>query len=369
MWMERVDEVGPAFADGVAERDERDQFAADNYRALRERGFLTMQVPVDLGGGGASHSATVNALRSLARYDASTALALAMHQHLLSAQVFQHRAGNPRATKLLSRVASEGLVLVSTGGRDWLESNGTLTRVEGGYRLDADKAFASGAPLGDLALTSARYDHPTDGAQVLHFGVSMRADGVSVSEDWVAHGMRGTGSHTLRFRGVFVPDEAIALTRPAGKYHPTWSVVLTVALPLICAVYVGVAEQAAELARPFARRRASDPAVQLAVGEMDSARILAEVALDGMTALANDLAFAPSLATANRSLALKTAVIDAAQRCVEGAVQAAGGAAFYRRTGIERLQRDMCAGQFHVVLPQAQRLFTGRVGLDLDPAA
>lgn len=366
-WKRVVDEIGPGFADGVAERDATDGFAAGAYPILKDRGLLSMLVPSELGGGGASHRTVCGVLRALARYDASIALALSMHQHLVAAQVFAHLAGQERATKLLERVARERLVLVSTGGRDWLESNGRAERTDGGYRVTASKAFASGCAAGDLVVTSAPYAHPTEGWQVLHFAVPTNAPGVRIGNDWLAHGMRGTGSHTLSFEDVFVPDAAISLARPRGAFHGVWNVVLTVALPLICAVYVGIAEEACEIARGFAVRRKDDPAIQATVGEMDGARVVAETTLEGLIARAGDLAFVPSLALSNEVLVLKTATIEAASRAVARACEAAGGPAYYRRTGLERLLRDVQAGPYHVLQPRAQVLFTGRVGLGLDP--
>lgn len=365
-WIEITDEIGAVLAAGVEARDATDTFVAEAYPMLRERGLVAMMVPTELGGGGASHSTVCRVLARLATHDASAALALAMHQHLVAAQVFQHRAGNPRAAKTLDRVA-KGAVLVSTGARDWLESNGRMERVEGGYRLTASKAFASGSPAGDVAVTSAPYEDPVEGWRVLHFPVPMRADGVRVGDDWVTHGMRGTGSHTLHFESVFVPDEAIVLSRPRGPYHPVWSVVIAVALPLIASVYVGVAERAAEVARPFARRRSADPAVAWAVGAMDTERIHAGALLDAMIATTADLSFTPSIELSNRMLALKTATVTAARTSVERAFDAAGGPAFYRRTGLDRLLRDARAGDAHLLSPDAQRLFTGRLGLGLDP--
>jgi alkylation response protein AidB-like acyl-CoA dehydrogenase len=367
-WKQAVDQIGPAFADRVAERDATDTFAAESYPSLKESGLLAMLVPSELGGGGASHRSTCWVLRDLARHDPSTALAFSMHQHLVAAQVVAHRGGQERATKLLERVARDQLVLVSTGARDWLESNGRMERVEGGFRVTARKAFASGSPVGDLLVTSAPYEHPEDGWQVLHFAVPLAADGVAVGSDWVAHGMRATGSHTVELEGVFVPDGAIALARPRGAYHGVWSVVLTVALPLISAVYVGIAQAAAELARPLAAKRADDAATVMAMGEADSARIVAETLLEGLIARAEGLSFTPSVALSNEVVALKTATVEAAHRTVRCACDAAGGPAYYRRTGLERLLRDVQAGQYHPLQPRAQVLFTGRVGLGLDPA-
>ena len=66
--------------------------------------------------------------------------------------------------------------------------------------------------------------------------------------------MRATGSHTIQFENVFVPETAIALRRPKGDFHPVWSVVLTVALPLIMSAYVGIAEKATEIALTIGKK-------------------------------------------------------------------------------------------------------------------
>ena len=79
--------------------------------------------------------------------------------------------GSARELAKACAAASIPLVLVSTGAQDWLESSGQATRVEGGYRVTAQKRFASGSPVGDLVLTSAPYDDPEAGAQVLEFAV------------------------------------------------------------------------------------------------------------------------------------------------------------------------------------------------------
>lgn len=56
--------------------------------------------------------------------------------------------------------------------------------------------------------------------------------------------MRGTESHTVVLDNVFVPEYEITMQRPCGEYHSVWDVILTVALPSICAVYDGMAEAA-----------------------------------------------------------------------------------------------------------------------------
>jgi acyl-CoA dehydrogenase len=304
-------------------------------------------------------------LQRLGYYDGATALALSMHQHLISAQVFKHRAGMP--TPVLPKVAAKKLVLVSTGARDWLQSNGTMERVEGGYRVTARKAFASGSPAGDLAVTSACYEHPDLGSQVLHFAVPMSAEGLHLDLDWQAHGMRSTGSNTVVLEDVFVPDQSIALARPSDEFPPIWNIVLTVALPLICSAYMGIAQRAAEQALKYGSRRAESTTTQWSAGEMMSDLHLAEACLHRMVALANNHDFQPSAALSSEVLALKTSCVEAVQRVCERAIETAGGAGYYRRTGLERLLRDARAGQFHPLARKPQMEFTGRLALGLAP--
>jgi alkylation response protein AidB-like acyl-CoA dehydrogenase len=364
-WLSIVDEIGPGFAEGAAERDAHDRFCADHYPILKERGLVAAMVPQELGGGGASHSEVCAIVRRVASYDSSIGLALSMHQHLIAAQLYNHLQGKP--APVLAKVAEQNLVLVSTGARDWLQSNGTLKRVDGGYRLNARKAFASGSPAGDVAITSAQYEHPDEGWQVLHFPVPLSAEGVRLEIDWKAHGMRATGSNTIVLDEVFVPEQAIALARPRDAFHPVWNVVLTVALPLICSAYVGVAERAAETALKYAGRGAGSAATQWSVGEMQSDLVLAQTCLEGMIRLANNCDFSVSTELSSRVLALKTHTVEAVQRVCERAIEAAGGPGFYRRTGLERLLRDARAGHFHPLARKPQLQFTGRVALGLEP--
>ena len=153
---------------------------------------------------------------------------------------------------LLRRIAEEQIVLVSTGASDWLDSSGTADRVEGGYRVTGRKIFGSGSPAGTLLITSAVYDDPADGPTVLHFPVPIAAEGVTVLNNWRTLGMRATGSHDVLLDNVFVPEGAVSLRRPQGQWHTFFNVVVTVALPLVLSVYVGVAEAAV---RPGAGHR------------------------------------------------------------------------------------------------------------------
>jgi alkylation response protein AidB-like acyl-CoA dehydrogenase len=329
-------EIGPGFAEAADERDRGEIFVAENYETLRQRKVFSALVPSELGGGGLPHSQMCAFLRALAHYCGSTALALSMHQHLVSAAVFNYRNGKP-GQKLLEKVAGSEAILVSTGANDWMASNGTVEKADGGFRISARKPFASGSPKGDMLVTSAPYDDPEESWQVLHFTAPLSAEGVSLGGDWHTLGMRATGSETVILDGVFVPEEAVVLRRPRGTYHPAFNVILTVALPLILSAYLGVGEAAAEIALAQARRRSDDEAMPLLLGELKNRLTTAQLAVDSMVAIANDWDFKPEPETANEILVRKTIAAKAILATADP-------------------------------LPEKrQHLFTGKLALGLDP--
>lgn len=357
--------LGPRCAEAASRHDADDSFVAEAYAALREARVFSALVPTDFGGGGCSHAQMCSFLRQLAHHCPSTALALSMHQHLVAAAVANHGAGRP-GRALLEKVGANELVLVSTGANDWLDSNGRAKPVEGGYRVSAVKPFASGSPSGDVLVTSAAI---AGGGEVLHFPVPLGADGISGLDDWAALGMRGTGSQTLKLDEVFVPEDAVVLRRPQGPFHPAFAVILTVAMPIILSAYLGVAEESASIAIDCARKTPHDPASQTLAGELENRLVAARLATEDMLRLAGDYDFTPSAELARDVLVRKTLAANAVIAVGEKAMELAGGRAYLRKTGVERLLRDLHGAQFHPLPEKRQLLFAGRLALGLDPVA
>src|SRR4051812_46502474 len=185
-WLAKARALSEDFATRAAKHDADDSFVAENYAALRAEKFFSAPIPADLGGGGATFAEHAAIIRTIARGCGSTALAYSMHSHLLQATIWRHRHNaTPPAEPLLRRIAKEELVLVSSGGSDWIEGSGTLTKQEdGNYRFTARKVFGSGGPSGDLLLTTGVYEDPEKGANVFHFGVSLKDPGVKVLDNW-----------------------------------------------------------------------------------------------------------------------------------------------------------------------------------------
>jgi alkylation response protein AidB-like acyl-CoA dehydrogenase len=192
-WTAVIDQLGPQFADRAAGCDVGDIFVADNYAELKRARLFAAGVPAELGGGGASHAELCDMLRRLAHYCGSTALAFSMHTHMTAINVWRWRHDKAPVEPLLKRVAGEQIVLLSSGGSDWLPGSGKAEKVDGGFRITARKCFSSGAPAGDILMTSAVYDDPQAGPTVLHFGIPLKAEGVRILDTWHTLGMRATG--------------------------------------------------------------------------------------------------------------------------------------------------------------------------------
>ncbi len=363
-WLARADLIAAEISSQAALHDAEDSFVFDAYAQLKAQGFFSALVPAELGGGGADLAEICQAIRRLGAACSSTALAFSMHSHLVAVAAWRWRVQQAPTEGLLKRVAAENLVLISSGGSDWLNSGGAAEKVEGGFKITARKVFSSGCPAGDLLVTSAVYADPEAGPTVLHFAVPMKAPGVTILDTWRVLGMRGTGSHDIELKEVFVPDAAISGRRPQGAWHPLFHAISMIAFALIYSAYVGVAEGARAKALTIARKKPDDGQLSYLVGDMENAFHTAEIAWADMIHLAKT--GTPGPEATGRAMTGRTLVGQAAIRTVERAMEVAGGASFYRDTGLERAFRDVQGARFHPLPEKAQLRYAGRLALGLD---
>jgi acyl-CoA dehydrogenase len=365
-WTALADEIGATFAERCSGHDEHDTFVAENYAAMKPRRIFSAGVPEELGGGGASVADLAGMLRTLAHHCSSTALALSMHTHLVATAAWRWRHQQAPVEPLLRRIVADDIVLISTGGADWLQGSATAVKADGGFRITGRKIFCSGAPAGALMMTTAVYDDPANGPTVLQISVPTNAAGVAVQDNWKALGMRGTGSHDITFEDVFVPDSAVALRRPSNKWHPLIHTVAMVALPVFNAVYVGVAEAARDLALQAASKRRQDPLVQALAGELENELTMAQLALGRLIEIA--MTHQPGPATTAEVMCCRALLGRGARAAVDKAMELAGGGAFLRAGKLERLFRDVQGVRYHPLQDKPQTMTVGRavLGLPLD---
>lgn len=339
-------ELGPVFVGRVADLDASDTFALQNILDLKDRKVLSAMVPAAFGGGGARFSEMAAFLRSLAQACPSTALCLSMHQHVIATSIVNSRLGRP-GEAILRKVAADEALVTTTVAKDWVASSGIARPVNGGFEVHAHKTFVSGAPAGDILMTSARTEGDAGAGEVLHFALPYDADGLKVCGSWRAHGMRATGTVDVELGGVFVPESAITLRRSAEGLHPLFHVILTVAPTLIMSCYMGIADRARDLAIEAVRGERPDKLRHARIGELEAAHTTAKLAHQDMIALVDDLQFDPSLERATDVLVRKSILAENVVATCEQSAAIVGAAGFLRSSEIERLLRDARAAAMH----------------------
>ncbi|MBZ9656682.1 acyl-CoA dehydrogenase family protein [Phyllobacterium lublinensis] len=352
----------PTFAARAAEFDANDTFVAENYKLLKEAGLVEAGVPRELGGGGAEVAELAEMLRVMAHACSSTALAFSMHTHQVAIPAWRWRHQKVAAVEpLLKRVAAEKLILLSSGGSDWIGGSGIAEKVDGGYRISARKAFTSGANAGDLLMTGAICAGDDGSQNVIHFGASMKADGVKIVDTWKALGMRGTGSNDVVLEEYFVPDAGVAFSRKAGEWHPVFQIIATTAFPLIYAAYLGVAESARDIAVHLAKKKQPNESSFNLAGRMDTSLRAAQLAHQWMVKITERNA--PSAESVNEIMIGRSLVAEHAIKTVELALELAGGSGFYRSNGLEQRFRDIQGARFHPLQQGPQARYAGAMAL------
>jgi acyl-CoA dehydrogenase len=267
--------------------DREGRFPAEAFSAVKGQRLLSILVPIDLGGEGASVSDVVDVCYALGRGCASTGMIFAMHQ-IMVAILVRHARGSEWHERLLRRLSADQLLLGSSttegqGGGNLRAS--TCAVEQDGARMSLTKSATviSYGAQSDAILTTARRspDSPPND-QVL---VALNKEEYQLERivDWNALGMRGTCSDgfVLKGRGEIgqvlpEPYEKIHTHTMMPVAHLTWS-----------GVWSGAAAGAVDRARRFVRGAARHGSGQLPPGAAHLTRASATLrALRGMVASA-----------------------------------------------------------------------------------
>src|SRR5262249_2206835 len=123
-------ELGPVLPSRANTEQDEDKFVAEDFALLKASGLVEAGVPRELGGGGADVDEVAAMLRTLAYHSGSTGLAFSMHTHQVAVPAWRwkHQKATP-VEPLLKRIASERILLLSSGGSDWIAGSGKAEKV------------------------------------------------------------------------------------------------------------------------------------------------------------------------------------------------------------------------------------------------
>ncbi len=346
-------QLADEFRGRAAEYDRTGEFPAANYARMKEAGYLSAPVPAEVGGLGAGLLEMSRAQQALARGCASTALAVNMHLFQVGTTADAWRNKAP-VEPLLKRIVEEGIVIASNGAEsivagEWTTAT-TAEKRDGEYVVNGRKFFCSQATGMDILRFFAR---DTETNELLIIGASAKAPGLKVVETWDTTGMRATASHDVVFEDLHVPETAVGARLPAGApaRTPALANVGRWFLSLASGVYLGIAEEArGEAYRAIGTGINSgnrdEALTDMLIGQMEAEFLTARSIRDQSV---GELDTPPADPQAGLQLAIlcKETVTSHAIAVVEKAVEIAGGRAYFRKSPLERLARDVRAARFH----------------------
>lgn len=309
---------------------------------IRSSGVLAAPVPSALGGWDASLLETADALRVLARYAPSAALALSMPlgnaattrvpEGALDASV---RAAQRESSRWIADVVRQGGILAvansEPGAHGDLSATKTTAKADGErYLLSGRKAFATLGRDADYFMCAAKRDAVVDG-----FFVAREAKGLVLDEKWDAWGMRSTASVGLTLDET--PTACVyghpgALTGVNARH---WSTVL------FAAIFTGVGEGALEQARAGLDANAVWPRAKLA-----EHHLALEAAWGFVQSIALVEAWPFPKSEGQRARSAKTFAARTALAAATDALALSGSRAYARGGRAAKLLTDAAAGSF-----------------------
>jgi alkylation response protein AidB-like acyl-CoA dehydrogenase len=368
------------FAPRAAQHDRDATFPFENFDDLREAGLLRICVPKRYGGLGADFLTYCMVAAEIGRHCGATALSWNMHVcstlwsgaladdlDMTSAERAEHERHRAihferiaRDGKLYAQPFSEG----SAAAAGKAPFGTVATKVEGGWRLNGKKIFASLSGAADYYGILCTEDKPERSMRdTLYMAVPADASGFSIVGDWDPLGMRATVSRTLLLKEVLVPDGAQLM--PRGVYYQAatrWPHMFSTLSP----TYMGLAQAAYDFTVRYLRgeapgmppvKRRMYPTKQVAVAEM---RIRLEQTRALFLRAAGEAKLDPGKDERLRVYAAQYTIMENANDLARLAIRTCGGQSMLKEFALERIYRDSRCGS--LMLPWTAELCLDRIG-------
>ncbi len=393
--VEAAEALIPAFRERSPVADRDAEMCQENFTDLQRTRIAAAFVPEELGGFGlASIHDWLLLIKTLARGDGSTAIALNMHLGVSrgmsmgfeSAKLGGH--STERAAAPLKAIVAGDMLVCATAterGTDNLHPQTLATETDDGWQINGHKMFVTMSPIAthlamNLKMQNADGDHL--GSTMLPIGTP----GIIPQGDWDSLGMRGSGSQSVSFENVQVAKGGVRRLGPWGKWSTSVLINRTMGNLALVAAFLGIAEHAYEITMKslMTQKRLGEPVnrssgVQQMVGEMEielatCRSILQRTGNDVDEWLKQAAETPPTIEQAHHLMkgyqTAKWVVNRGAITIVDRAMDLVGGAGFMTSHPLSQLYRDVRAGPFmQPHAPTDIRGYLGQVALEQYPEA
>ncbi|WP_129658751.1 acyl-CoA dehydrogenase family protein [Rothia uropygialis] len=349
-WAERIEDTGTVPDELVTE--------------LRDRGWLSLAAPQELGGAGMSFSDYLQVLEVISKSHASIRMLVHVNNGTWRAMA-PYASQELREEVLIPAVKADKRVAFTLTEHDRGSGAdiGTTVRREGDeYVMNGEKHLITFGVKADYLLITARLEGTSGKEGLVSFTMPNHLPGAEVIDDSDTMGVRGTDHAILRFNETRFParyrigEEGQGLEIALGGF-------LTPSRVGVAMSCVGLAERAQELAIEYANERvtfgkplAKRQAIQFMLSE-NYARLAAAKALVMQAARAYE-AGAPD--AGELSSAAKLTAVDMLTFVTDNALQVHGGRGYWKKNPIERVYRDARAQRFEEGTNEIQKQVISR---------
>lgn len=349
---------------GVIERDEAQQFPAEQVKKMGELGFLGMMVDPKYGGSGLDTISYVLVMEELSKIDASSSVVVSVNNSLVCWGIETY-GNEAQKEKYLSRLATGEIIGAfclsePEAGSDATSQKTTALDKGDHYLLNGTKNWITNGNSAEVYLVIAQTDinKGHKGINVLIVEKGMPGFEIGPKENKL--GIRGSDTHSLLFNDVKVPKEnrvgedgfgfKFAMKTLAGGRIG------------IAAQALGIAAGAYELALKYAKQRKSfgteiinHQAIAFKLADMHT-QIEAARHLVYKAAWDKDQGNNYDLTGAMAKLYASQVAMDTTTE----AVQIHGGNGFVKDYHVERLMRDAKITQIYEGTSEIQKIVISR---------
>jgi acyl-CoA dehydrogenase len=358
------------FADGVIrpiadDIDRNHAIPPEVIRHMAELGFMGVAIPEEFGGAGMGETGLCIVMDELTRGDFSVAVTLGAHASIGAMSVLV--GGTPEQKRRFLPDFASGAKLTcyalseAGAGSDPAAMKTTARRDGEDWVLNGEKVWITAGDIADLAVVFAVTDREK-GAHggVTSFLVPRETQGYSIGRNEEKMGQRGSGTVTLAFEDVRIPD-----TNRLGEIGQGFRTAMgvldrgRVALGANC---LGCAREAHGLSVDYANQR---EAFGNPISEYQAMQwMLADSAIEiyAMESLVYRTAW---LCDNGRKFGREAAMVklfcsEALGRVVDRAVQVHGGMGYSAEYKVERLYRDARVTRIYEGTNEIQRIVVAR---------
>jgi alkylation response protein AidB-like acyl-CoA dehydrogenase len=349
---------------GVIERDEKQQFPAEQIKALGELGFMGMMVDPKYGGSGMDTISYVLVMEELSKVDASASVAVSVNNSLVCWGLETFGSEEQKMKYLVPLATGEKLgafcLSEPEAGSDATSQRTTAVDMGDYYLLNGTKNWITNGSSASTYLVIAQ-TNPEKGSKGINALIVERGmEGFIVGAKENKLGIRGSDTHTLLFNDVKVP-KANRIGEDGFGFKFAMKT-LSGGRIGIAAQALGIASGAYELSLAYSKQReafgkpiSQHQAIQFKLADMateiEAARLLI---MKSAWQKDNHLDYGTSSAMA-KLFASKVAMDTTIE-----AVQIHGGYGFVKEYHVERLMRDAKITQIYEGTSEVQKIVIAR---------